>query len=231
MLKTDGTDRPSLDELGIKHNTDKATTTRHRDGSVRRGHDYLNFYEQFFEPLRDESLRLLELGVGPEWRSGASLYTFREYFPSAQIIGADIRESSVSVESDRIRIEIGDLGQTEFLERLKAVRPTILIDDASHFWHHQVQAICGLWASVQRGGYYVVEDVHTSFGRFREEGKHSGGQSFTAYRFMQVIAELKQDPTLNFPEIPSDYLESARAIARQCVFIAFARHTVLLKKR
>lgn len=223
--------RATLDELGIKHNTDKATVALNRDGSERRGHDYLTFYEQFFAPLRDEKITLLELGVGPDWRSGASLYTFREYFPQAQIIGADIRESSTSVQSERIRIVIGDLGEPAFLDKLRAIRPAILIDDASHFWHHQVQALCGLWSSVQKGGYYVVEDVHTSFGRFREEGKHSGDQAFTAYRFLQVIAEAKQDPALEFTDIPAHYLEAARTIARQCVFIAFARHTVLLKKR
>jgi len=223
--------RATLDELGIKHNTDKATITRNQDGSERRAHNYLAFYEQFFAPLRDEKITLLELGVGPDWRSGASLYTFREYFPQAQIIGADIRQSAIAAQSERIRIEIGDLGEAAFLDRLRRIRPAILIDDASHFWHHQVQALCGLWSSVQKGGYYVVEDVHTSFGRFREEGKHSGDQPFTAYRFLQVIAEAQQDPTLEFPDIPAPELEVARAIARQCVFIAFARHTVLLKKR
>jgi hypothetical protein len=223
--------RPTLNEIGIKYNTDKASVARRQDGSECIGHNYLGFYEQFFSEFRDQKIKVLELGVGPEWRSGASLFAFREYFSSGEVIGADIRATSASVAGERIRIEIGDLGEVGFLEQLRTIEPMILIDDASHFWHHQVLAVCELWQSVQKGGIYVCEDIHTSFGKFKVAGQHSGGQTFTAFRFLQIISELKQDPKLEFPEIPLELVEKARIVSRECAFVAFARHTVLLKKK
>jgi len=221
----------TLDEIGIRHNTDKASITKNQDGLPRRGHHYLSFYEFFFKEFKNSEFTFLELGVGPDWRSGASLFTFQDYFKNAQIVGVDIRETAALVTGTRIRIEIGDLGSERFLSSLKLLRPSILIDDASHFWHHQVMALCHLWPSVQSRGIYVVEDVHTSFGRFKDAGQHSGGQAFTAYRFIEIITEIKQDPRLEFTELPEYLVVHARKIAKECAFIAFARHTVLLKKQ
>ncbi len=64
---------PTLDALGLKHRTDKASS----------GHDYLTFFDSFFAPLRDQPITLLEIGVF----NGASLRTWEEYFPRGKIVG------------------------------------------------------------------------------------------------------------------------------------------------
>jgi hypothetical protein len=58
----------TLDVIGLKHGTDKASS----------GHNYLEFYESFFAPLRENQLTVLEIGV----YQGASLKTGSSAIPS-----------------------------------------------------------------------------------------------------------------------------------------------------
>ena len=57
----------SLDEIGIETGTDKSSMH----------HGYLDFYEMFFETLRDKPVRILEIGV----LGGASVMMWEEILP------------------------------------------------------------------------------------------------------------------------------------------------------
>jgi hypothetical protein len=72
----------TLDELGIRYGTDKASR-----GHPVRNHGYLGFYERFLTPLRHEPLRILEIGV---WR-GQSLMMWAEYFQNARVVASTPR--------------------------------------------------------------------------------------------------------------------------------------------
>ena len=163
-----------LDELGIKHNTDKASLDRMREPSAdlsKRppGHNYLIKYEHFLRHLTHKSnITILELGAGPDWNIGASAYMWADYFPACnQIHIAEIRPSSKKIKTDRIHPRIGDLSNPRFLEELGETQWDFIIDDASHVWEHQKLALATLISSVKNGGIYVIEDIHTSFGKFR----------------------------------------------------------------
>lgn len=101
-----------LDSIGIKYNTDKS-------GACAAAHDYLRKYEFFFKPFRQQSFTFLELGVF----KGASLKTWAEYFERAEIVGVDIERSTLAQATDRIRVILGDLSQTDFLQTLPALSP------------------------------------------------------------------------------------------------------------
>ena len=98
--------RATLDEIGLKHGTDKASPH----------HNYLNFYETFMAPLREQPVCLLEIGV----YKGASLATWREYFPYARIVGVDIQPSAKQFEAERVRVELADQSNLEHLAQLAA---------------------------------------------------------------------------------------------------------------
>ena len=49
-------------------------------------HRYDRFYPMFLEPLRHQEFNMLEIGVD----RGGSLSLWKEYFPKANIFGADI---------------------------------------------------------------------------------------------------------------------------------------------
>lgn len=144
-----------LDELAIKYGTDKSS----------KRHDYMRFYEFYFLHFQKEKFNFLELGVGPEKNKGKSLKTWHDYFPNAQIIGVDKRPDAKTVEEERISIEIGDLGSIDFLNYISKKYPynKIILDDASHRWSHQVLSFEILFPTVEPGGLYIIEDIHTSF--------------------------------------------------------------------
>ena len=138
-----------LDQIGIDESTDKSRLT----------HNYLDKYEFFLTPFRDRKITLLELGV----YYGSSLRMWKKFFPKAQIIGVDIIEEFKKYAEPRIQIEMLDLSLIENLESLKKYQPRIIIDDASHFWSHQIKAMSVLFSCLPSGGIYIIEDMETSF--------------------------------------------------------------------
>ena len=220
--------RPSLDALARQFNTDKAGRCRTRDGKEIAGHAYAAFYERFFRDFRDEPITVMELGCGQVWNIGASLRMLKAYFPQAEIVGIDNKPAARRLAADGFRIEVGDLGKIEFLRRLRRFRPTILIDDASHLWSHQILAMAELYDTLPAGGIYVMEDINTSFGHMRET--YGEGASFSGHDFVTAVStalhafdrdHLKTGP---YPEYV-DY------VARQTAFVAQFRHTALFVRR
>ncbi|MDR3155107.1 MAG: class I SAM-dependent methyltransferase [Deltaproteobacteria bacterium] len=145
-------DSTALDGIGRRHGTDKS-------GSPPGGHDYLRKYEHFLAHLRHEEFTLLELGIF----RGASLKTWEEYFTKARIIGVDIEEETLRHAGGRVEVILGDLASTPFVESLKALNASVIIDDASHWWTDQLRALFVLYPSLPKGGVYIAEDIHTSF--------------------------------------------------------------------
>lgn len=137
-----------LDFLGDVTRTDKCSYD----------HNYLDKYEFFLKKFKNEAINVLELGVF----GGSSLRLWKNYFSQAVITGVDIEPSCVNYRQERIDIVIGDLANTDVLEDLKQVNPTIIIDDASHFWSHQIKALFTLFDSLPHGGVYILEDMETS---------------------------------------------------------------------
>lgn len=141
----------TLDELGLKHGTDKAS------GS----HDYLRWYETFLAPLRKQHFQFIEMGVG----SGGSLATWRDYFPYAHIIGMDIEPDKVQYEDGgRVSVVIGDQSVPADLDRVlqdipSPWQPMVINDDAGHQPEHQIFAYKYLLPHLAPGGLYFLEDI------------------------------------------------------------------------
>ena len=143
----------TLDDIGILNGTDKS--------SVR--HDYLVHYERFFAGWRQERFNLIEIGV----YNGASLETWRDFFPNAQIVGADINPAYRRHAGSRIAIEIGSQADPGFLHQLAEQHPPlVVIDDGSHRADHQIFTFERLFPKLLPGGCYIVEDLST-----REQGE------------------------------------------------------------
>lgn len=93
-------------------------------------------YEPYLSSARDEEFFLLEIGVGGYDNpaiGGASLRTWRDYFPKAHKFGVDIHDKSAH-EGDRIRTFRGSQDDPEFLRSVVAEmgRLDVVIDDGSH---------------------------------------------------------------------------------------------------
>lgn len=141
----------SLDVIGLSHGTDKASN----------GHDYLRHYDATFQHLRNDDFLMIEIGG----LNGASLKMWSEYFPNARIVCLDIDENVKQYENGNITVEIGNSGSSAFLKEIAAKYGSakIILDDGSHRWDHQRVAFKELFSMVEDGGFYVVEDIHTSY--------------------------------------------------------------------
>ncbi len=158
-----------LTALADEWGTDKGT----------RGHHYTEVYDRFFFPIRQEARKVLEIGV----LKGASLRMWRDYFPHASVYGIDIVDTS-SVNSDRIRTFIADQANRTQLQRFLDAAGSdfdLIIDDGGHSMEQQQVSFGYLFRHVKPGGYYVIEDVHTSlYGLYRDEyGATPGGENTT----------------------------------------------------
>jgi hypothetical protein len=205
----------TLDAIGLRFGTDKSS----------RHHDYLNFYEQQFAKRRQEPLTLLEVGVF----NGASVRTWREYFPNAKIVGADIEPLAQRWRGDRIEIEYMDQSNLEDLNRVAVKHGPfdIIIEDGSHLWEHQITTLKTLYPHLRPGGLYVVEDLQTNFGDMQAE--YRGVSSQTCVEFLKTWLDYHVADTL----LPLSKLEDPflRTYGRGAVTMTFYKRVCLIEKR
>jgi len=148
----------TIEELAHYYATDK----RMQD------HGFTKFYEKHFESRRDQKLNICEIGIlnHPDKVNrpfeGASLLMWRDYFYNSGIIGIDINDHS-GLNQEKIRTYIADQGDRTQLKNLfQDKQVDIIIEDGSHFMHHQQISLGVLFHNLKPGGIFVVEDLHTS---------------------------------------------------------------------
>lgn len=139
-------ERPTLDALGLKYGTDKASSH----------HDYLKVYDQYLSPRRDDFLTFLELG----WWKGESIRMWREYFQQAEIIGLDIEAKD---PIDGVTFVHGSQTDGSLLDRIAPGGIDVIVDDASHLSPHTATSFKLLWPHLVPGGLYFIEDLQVSY--------------------------------------------------------------------
>ena len=204
----------SLDRIGLNHGTDKASYH----------HDYLSFYERFFAARRGDAIKLLEIGVF----NGASLAVWEEYFPNAQIVGADINPLTRRFQRPRVAVEIIDQSNLDDLAYLAAKHGPfdIVIEDGSHLWGHQIASLRALFPFVRPGGLYVVEDLQTNYGAM--EADFRGYASISCVEYLKKLVDYRvADVELDIAGEEDAFL---RSFGRGVDFIAFYRRACLIEK-
>ena len=130
----------NLNEIGQKYWTDKVE------------HTFLPFYEKYIENKDIKSV--LEIGI----YQGASIKMWREYFPNAEITWIDLFPKDSIEWCTVLR---WDASNKDFLDTLWTF--DLIIDDWSHLMSHQKKTFEILWEHLNEWGFYIVEDLHTSF--------------------------------------------------------------------
>lgn len=183
----------SLDQIALKHGTDKSSGYREGDGAY--GHYYTRYYEKYFEGLRDKSIRLLEVG----FYHGSSARMWEEYFPRANLYFVDINENFFRVYgnnlSERCKMYVANQGSESSLRQFLSEAGgdfDIIIDDGSHKNKHQIISFETLFPCLKPGGVYVIEDLHTSYWALYEGGgspEVPKANSSSAIRFLQALVD------------------------------------------
>ena len=210
-----------LDTIGEKCGTDKGSSF----------HDYLNKYEFLMSRWKNEKIVLLELGVF----HGASLKMWHEYFKNASIYGVDIDKKCKKYQTDNCTVMERDLGKEDELERLCKLHPTVIIDDASHMWSHQIKSICYLFSSLQNGGVFIVEDLETSFGVYSSEGLYCDFD-VSAYELCSWLSEAVCSGqylllTARLEKLPPTLRSKIHDIVKQIEMISFIHGSCIMIKR
>ena len=145
--------------------TEIMNTNRSDKGTVMgEAHGYTPVYERWLEPIRNEPLRVLEIGVCDPRMPGASLKGWYEYFPKATIFGYDIVDAH-RFDNDRIATFAGDQSDRADLARFVEFSGgefDIIIDDGSHKAMHQQVSLAFLLPHLKPGGQYIIEDLHVA---------------------------------------------------------------------
>jgi cephalosporin hydroxylase len=152
-----------LHDIGVMAGCDKVD--RHH---TFKGKSYLDIYERYLSPLREESITLLELGV----RDGASLTIWDKYFgPRAKIVGVDIMSSCSRFAQGRVKVEIGSQNDTEFLSKLCEEHGpfNVILDDASHINELSLASFEALHPHLTDNGIYIIEDLRNSYEDLTED--------------------------------------------------------------
>ncbi|MBQ3654338.1 MAG: class I SAM-dependent methyltransferase [Synergistaceae bacterium] len=229
MLSEQGS---GLDRTGFIEGTDKAAIQRIPD-YLRVSHDYLRHYDYLFSQFRGEKFSLIEFGCA----GGASLRTWEQYFPHAEIYGVDLNENARQHEKGRVHIVIGDATSEETFSTLKAQTggAFIILDDASHAWSDQRRSFELFWDMVRPGGFYVIEDLECgALGAYPAyPPKVLDSQPFSEYihdrsKILRWAPDRQpEENSYHFDHLPEHIQKIERALD-MCIFIPGA---VVLRKR
>ena len=130
-------------------------------------HGYTKVYEKYFDSLRDEKLKVLEIGIA----DGKSLLTWSDYFHNSTIVGVDIHEIDLkekNLDRENIKVHQGSQSDDKFINEIVKEYGNfdIVIDDGSHLRKDVIKSFHLLFPYLNNNGLYVVEDMQTSYNHF-----------------------------------------------------------------
>lgn len=142
----------SLVDMCQKYPTDKCPN----------GHNFIETYQNIFAPMRDTMGKFLEIGI----YAGHSHLMWREYFPpQTQIYGIDLRNYDENSAGSGVHTFVADQSKREDLQKFIDKHGSdfdVILDDGGHAMDHQQVSLAFLFKHLRPGGYFIIEDVHTS---------------------------------------------------------------------
>lgn len=191
----------TLNLLAQKYHTDKGTP---KYGSMHNGgwahHKYTDFYERQFGIARNHVKNVFECGIGTnnvnilsnmskEGTPGASLRMWRDYFPNAQVVGADI-DPDVMFSEDRIETVLLDQTNVSAVSSMfSSLGRTfdVIIDDGLHTLEAASAFFSVAFDYLEPNGVYVIEDIRNYQVKDYREWADSTGVTYEDINFIPNI--------------------------------------------
>ena len=123
------------------------------------GHGYDKVFAHLFGGKTVDNF--LEIGLFLNELQHTDLNAWASVFPSANIYGADKKESQL-FNSGKISTHVVDQEVAASFDALKAafaVEFDVVLDDASHIYANTVTTFEALFPAVKAGGMYLIEDI------------------------------------------------------------------------
>jgi hypothetical protein len=140
-------------------------------------HNYTTFYYHIFKDIKNDNLRIFELGLGTnnrymasnmgsDGRPGASLYGWNEFFPNAKIYGADI-DGSILFNTDSIKTYYCDQTNPYVIKYMWNESELkdefdIIVEDGLHSFNANVCFFENSIHKLAKNGYYIIEDINNN---------------------------------------------------------------------
>ena len=125
------------------------------------GSNYTPFYKKYFENIRKDNLKILEIGVA----NGHSTASFYHYFPNAQLYGVDIKKPNyLFYSSKRINYKTIDILDKKKVQKYLNNNNEfdIIIDDSLHTYEGYTLNLRNFLPGLKNGGIYVLEDFNST---------------------------------------------------------------------
>lgn len=130
-------------------------------------HNYFCIYEKLFQPIKNEKLNIMELGL----HKGHSLILWLEYFKNSNVYGVDwklfnqrndnIFKQYLTYENDRLFLYTFNINEVEQFDIFNNIKFDIIIEDADHDLLQQTRTFDQLKSKLNQGGIYIVEDIQS----------------------------------------------------------------------
>ena len=129
-----------------------------RKNSKITAHGYAKFYEDLFKPLKDKSLKILE--IGSFYGNASAAFFF--YFKNSLIHSADINPDMYKYKGSRLNNYFVDSSSRESIIKNILNQDTefnIIIEDASHMLKDQIISLFMLFPKIKKGGIFIIEEI------------------------------------------------------------------------
>ena len=136
-------------------------------------HNYTDYYSSLFDHARNDIKKIFECGIGTnnpdipssmgiEYEPGGSLKMWRDYFPNAEVYGADI-DKNILFESERIQtFYVNQLEKDSIKKMWDNIGEDnfdVIIDDGLHTYDAGKCMFDNSFNKLRVGGIYIIEDV------------------------------------------------------------------------
>jgi hypothetical protein len=120
-------------------------------------HNYIQeYYTNIFSDIRNESLKILEIGV----LDGKSMKFWNDWFTSAEIIGVDINQQSKPfIDANGYKVIWGDAYNQTFTELFQNSYFDFIIDDGPHTLDSQLYTATNYFEKLKINGLLIIEDI------------------------------------------------------------------------
>ena len=165
-----------LSSLCETHGSDKGYINLIDKPYPWKPHTYCDYYSKLFQHCKNHIKNVFECGIGTNnisipsimsinGRPGASLRVWRDYFPYANIIGADV-DKAICFNEERIQCFFVDQTSKQSISELWNTVPInsfdLMIDDGLHTFLAGITLFENSIHKLSKDGVYIIEDVNLS---------------------------------------------------------------------
>lgn len=146
-------------------------------GSDKDRNGYSHLYSTLFDKIKNDKLNVLEIGIGTmvpnvcssmkgymtdEYKPGASLRAWNDYFPNSKIYGMDIQKDTQFKENniETYLCDSTDPNSVNSVMNELNIKFDIIVDDGWHWDEAQLKTLTNFFPYLNDGGIYVIEDIY-----------------------------------------------------------------------